>query len=96
MNVTVNDFNLKSNQIATVLTEQTFYIGKNVDVEVMVNLYENNGQYYITSWLNGCEECNTELYKGSIDNHEEILAAMEKLVNDNEDYIINLANWDGN
>ena len=29
MNVTVNDFNLKSNQIATVLTEQTFYIGNN-------------------------------------------------------------------
>ena len=96
MDVTVNDFNLKPNQIATVLTEQTFYIGENANIEVMVNLYENNGQYYITSWLNGCEECNTELYEGSIDNQEEILAAMEKLVNDNEDYIIDLTDWDGN
>ena len=96
MDVTVNDFNLKPNQIATVLTEQTFYIGKNANIEVMVNLYENNGQYYITSWLNGCEECDTELYEGSIDNQEEILAAMEKLVNDNEEYIIDLADWDGN
>ena len=92
MNVTVNDFNLKSSQIATVLTEQTFYIGENADIEVMVNLYENNGQYYITSWLNGCEECNTEVYSGSIDNREKILAAMEKLVNDNENYIIDLVN----
>ena len=96
MDVTVNDFNLKQNQIATVLTEQTFYIGDDANIEVMVNLYENNGQYYITSWLNGCEECNTELYEGSIDNQEEILAAMEKLVNDNEEYIINLADWDDN
>ena len=96
MDVTVNDFNLKPNQIATVLTEQTFYIGENANIEVMVNLYENNGQYYITSSLNGCEECDTELYEGSIDNQEEILAAMEKLVNDNEEYIIDLADWDGN
>ena len=58
--------------------------------------YNKGVTYYITSWLNGCEECNTELYKGSIDNHEEILAAMEKLVNDNEDYITDLVNWDGN
>ena len=91
MDVTINNFNLKPNQIVTVLTEQTFYIGENADIEVVVNLYENNGQHYITSWLNGCEECNTELYEGSIDNQEEILTAMEKLINDNESYIIDLA-----
>lgn len=91
MDVTINNFNLKPNQIATVLTEQTFYIGENADIEVVVNLYENNGQHYITSWLNGCEECNTELYEGSIDSQEEILTAMEKLINDNESYIIDLA-----
>lgn len=96
MDVTINDFNLKEKQIAIVLSEQTFYIGENADIEVMVNLYEHDGQYYITSWLNGCEECNTELYDGSIDNQEEILAAMEKFINDNEDYIIDLADWDGN
>ena len=96
MNINIDKFNVQDNQIAEVLTEQTFYIGDNADIEVMVNLYEHNGQYLITSWLNGYEECNTEIYEGSIDNHEEILIAMEKLVHNNEDYIIDIANWDGN
>ena len=49
----------------------------------------------MTSWLNGSEELNTETYDGSLDNAEEILAAMEKLVNDNESYILDMASWDG-
>jgi hypothetical protein len=61
----------------------------------MVNLYEHEGEYKLTSWLNGTEELNTESYEGDIDNAEEILAAMEKLVNDNEDYILDVASWDG-
>jgi IMP cyclohydrolase len=87
--------NINEKNIANVISEQTFWIGENADVEVMVNLYEHDGEYKITSWLNGVEELNTESYEGSIDNNEEILAAMEALVNDNEDYILSVASWDG-
>ena len=81
----ISKFNVDKKNIAKVVTEQTFWIGENADVEVMVNLYEHEGEYKLTSWLNGTEELNTESYEGDIDNTEEILAAMEKLVNDNED-----------
>jgi IMP cyclohydrolase len=91
----ISKFNVDKKNIAKVVTEQTFWIGENADVEVMVNLYEHEGEYKLTSWLNGTEELNTESYEGDIDNAEEILAAMEKLVNDNEDYILDVASWDG-
>lgn len=91
----ISKFNIDKKNIAKVVTEQTFWIGENADVEVMVNLYEHEGEYKLTSWLNGTEELNTESYEGDIDNTEEILAAMEKLVNDNEDYILDVASWDG-
>ena len=83
-------------KIATIINEQTFWIGENANIEVVVNLYEDNNGYKITSWLNGTEELNTIDYEGSIDNQYEILAAMEKLVNDNESYILDIASWDGN
>lgn len=91
----IENFNVDKKNIATVLTEQTFYIGKDANVEVTVNLYENDGNYLMTSWLNQVEELNTIEYEGSLDNPEEIIAAMEKLVNDNEDYILDIASWDG-
>lgn len=91
----ISKFNVDKKNIAKVVTEQTFWIGENADVEVMVNLYEHEGEYKLTSWLNGTEELNTESYEGDIDNTEEILAAMEKLVNDNEDYILDVTSWDG-
>lgn len=76
--------------VATISTEQTFWIGENADIEVIVNLYEHNGDYKIAARLNGEEEIDTINYEGSIDNQIEILEAMEKLVNDNEDYIFSL------
>ena len=91
----ISDFNIDKKNIATVINEQTFYIGENANVEVMVNLYEHNGNYMITSWLNGVEELNTVEYEGSLDDQLEIIEAMEKLVNDNEDYILDVASWDG-
>ena len=90
----LNMFNVDEKQVAIVLTEQTFWIGKDADVEVMVNLYEHNGDYKLAAWLNGTEEIDTIDYEGSVDSSEEILAAMEKLVNDNENYILDLASWD--
>lgn len=95
MDTSINDFNIDKKYIAIVVNEQTFWIGKDADVEVMVNLYEHNGSYKMTSWLNGTEELNTIDYEGSIENTEEVLAAMEKLVNDNEQYILDVASWDG-
>lgn len=82
--------------VAHVLEEQTFWIGESSDIEVIVNLYEHKGTYKIAAWFKGTDEINTIDYEGSVDNPEEILAAMEKLVNDNEDYILDLASWDGN
>ena len=81
--------------IADVLTERTFWIGENLDIEVEVNLYKDNDETYkLTSWLNGCEELNTVEYKGSIDNEIEVLSAMEKLIHDNEGYILSIASWE--
>lgn len=91
----ISKFDVKEKNVATVLNEQTFWIGDNADIEVVVHLYEHEGEYMMTSWLNGSEELNTETYDGSLDNAEEILAAMEKLVNDNESYILDMASWDG-
>lgn len=93
--MTINNFDVDKKHVATVLYEQSFFIGKDASVEVVVNLYESNGVYRITSWLNGVEECNTEIYTGSVDDEKEILSAMEELVNSHEDYILDLADWDG-
>ena len=80
--------------IAIVIKEQTFWIGDNADVKVIVSLYKDNDEYKMTSWLNGTEELNTITYEGSLDNEEELLSAMESLINDNEDYILDIASWD--
>lgn len=94
-NLTIDDFSVDKKNIATIVSEQTFYIGEDANVQVMVNLYEHNSSYMMTSWLNGVEELNTIEYEGSLDNPEEIIASMEQLVNDNEDYILDVASWDG-
>lgn len=91
----ISDLNIDPKHIATVVSEQTFWIGDNASVEVLVSLYEHDGGYKMTSWLGGTEELNTIDYEGSIDNQEEIIAAMEQLVNDNEEYILDVASWDG-
>lgn len=89
----INCFNVENNNIASILNEQTFWIGKSADVEVMVNLYEHNGNYKMTSWLNKIEELNTIDYNDSINDENKILAAMEKLINDNEEYILDIASY---
>lgn len=81
--------------IANVLKEQTFWVGDNADIEVVVNLYEYDGEYKITSWLRGVEELNTETYDGSSMSDIDIVKAMESLVTDNMDYILDVANWKG-
>lgn len=91
MNIDINKFNVSENNIAMIVNEQIFWIGPNADINVTVNLYEHKGKYKMTSWLNGVEELNTTDYEGSIDNAEEILSAMEKLISDNEDYILSIA-----
>ncbi len=93
MDPNLKDFDVNRENVAIVMEEQTFWVGDNADVEVKVNLYEHDGGYQITSWLNGTEELNTIEYEGSLENQEEILAAMEKLVHDNEEYILDVASW---
>lgn len=78
-----------------IISEQTFYIGEDATVKVTVKLYESDGNYMMTSWLNDVEELNTTEYEGSLDNTEEIIAAMEEFVNDNEQFILDTASWDG-
>lgn len=87
------NINIDKKYVANVIDEQTFWIGENANIEVIVNLYEHNGNYKMTSWLNGTEELNTIDYEGSLDSTEEIIAAMEKLVNDNEQYILDVSSW---
>lgn len=87
------NINIDKKYVANVIDEQTFWIGENANIEVIVNLYEHNGNYKMTSWLNGTEELNTIDYEGSLDSTEEIIAAMEKLVNDDEQYILDVASW---
>jgi len=89
----LENFNVNVNQVATVVTEHTFWIGEDANIEVVVDLYEHNGSYQIMALLNGSEEIDTIDYEGSIDDTDEVLATMEKLVNDNEDYILDLALW---
>lgn len=93
----LNMFNVNKKNTAEVLMQQTFWIGEDANVEVVVNLYESNGEWKITSWLNGSEKLNTiDFDYSESTTNEEILSAMEKLVNDNEEYILDLASWDGN
>lgn len=80
---------------AMVSHEETFWIGETEDVEVIVNVYEDSGVTKMTAWLNGTEEINTIVYNGPLDDRDKLLEAMGKLVHDNEDYILSLADWDG-
>lgn len=82
-------------KVATILHEETFWIGETENVEVIVNIYEDNGVNKMTAWLNGAEEINTIRYNGSLDDRSKLLETMGKFVHDNEDYILDLANWDG-
>lgn len=84
---------IKETHIATILESHTFQIGENSSIMVVVDLYSYKDKYYITSWLNGCEECNTEEYTGNINDPTEILSTMENLVRNNESYITDIANW---
>ena len=90
----MKEINIDSKYVANVVKEQTFWIGDNADIEVIVNLYEHNGEYKMTSWLKGTEELNTENYTGPLVD-DEIIKSMEKLVMDNIDYILNIVSWDG-
>lgn len=91
--MSLDNFNVSKEQIATELNSQTFWIGENADIEVEVILYEHNGTNKLTSWLNRCEELNTIEYEGNIEDSDAVLAAMEKLVHDNEEYILDVASW---
>lgn len=91
----IGNFNVDKKNVGIVISEQTFYIGEDASIDVTVNLYEHDNDYKMTSWLHGIEELNTIDYEGSIDDPKEIIATMEKLINDNEDYILDIASWDG-
>lgn len=90
----MKELNVDSKHVANIIKEQSFWVGENADIEVIINLYEHNNEYKITSWLNGTEELNTENYDGPMTD-DEIIKSMEKLVMDNIDYILSIANWDG-
>lgn len=81
----------ETEKVALVLAEQTFWIGDNAEIEVVVNLYEYNDVYKITSWLGGIEELNTAEYTGSLSDETEIITAMEELINSNTNYILSVA-----
>lgn len=83
-------------RIALVTHEETFWIGETQNVEVVVNVYDDNGTTKMTAWLNGTEEIKTIEYNNSLEDREKMLEAMGELVHDNEEYILDLANWDGN
>jgi hypothetical protein len=81
---------INKKHVANVLKEQIFWIGEDANVQVVANLYEHNNSYYISIWLDGTDEIETIEYEDSLDNDEEILAAMENLINENEEYILNM------
>lgn len=85
---------LYDKHVAKVLAEQTFWIGENAEIEVIVSFYEYNGKYKLSAKLRGKEEIETITYNGSSDNIE-VLTAMEKLVNDNEEYILDMVSLNG-
>lgn len=78
------------NEISKVLEEQTFWIGENADIEVVVKLYEHNDIKKLSALLNNEKVIETVVYNGS-NNGIDILAAMESLIDDNEDYILELS-----
>ena len=41
----LNMFNVDKKNTAEVLMQQTFWIGEDANVEVVVNLYESNGEW---------------------------------------------------
>lgn len=83
--------NVDKKYVANIISEQTFWVGDNANIEVVVSLYEYNNEYKMTSWLRGIEELNTEKYTGLMID-EEIKKSMEKLVMDNIDYVLSIAN----
>lgn len=80
--------------VANVHMEQEFCIHDSV--HVTVNIYEDNGTWKMTSWLNGVEELNTEnIDKDVITmSNEEIIAMMEAFVYEHEEYILDIAEWE--
>jgi len=85
-----HEMSLDKNTVAIVMEEQTFWIGDNANVEVKATLYElSDGTYQLATWLNGgTTQFNSIAYTGSVENQEEILAAMEALIYDNETDIL--------
>ena len=90
--MSINYFNINERNISLVTKEQTFWIGENADVKVVVTLNEHGDERKMTAWLYGTEEISTIEYNGS-NNYCEIIEAMESLVSDNEEYILELSSW---
>lgn len=81
--------------VADVITEQSFCIRENI--HVTVNIYDNHGVYKMTSWLNGVEELNTKKIEEDISSltNDQIISMMESFIYENEEYIVDIANWNG-
>ena len=84
----INCFSVNNKQIVT--KEQSFLIGENLDVMVLVTLCQNNGEYTMTAWLDGIIEIDSVAYCGA-NRYDEIIEAMESLISDNEEYILELS-----
>ena len=94
MNINEVSKKIYDGHIDKILTEQTFWIGENADIEVVVNLHEYNGKKKLSALLKGKVIIETVAYNGS-NNNVDILAAMESLVDDNEDYILDMVSSEG-
>lgn len=99
ININGVSINVDSNIVANVERSKEFCIADGIHVRV--DIYVENGRWMMTSWLinGGCdEELNTEnvndKYEPSMQD-DEVTAMMEQFVHDNEEYIIDIANWDG-
>ncbi len=97
VNIDGTDFNVDSSIVTDVVAEQEFCIEENI--HVTVNIYQEDATWLMTSWLNGTEELNTEdvtdRYSPEMPQ-DKVIEMMESFVYDNEDYIIDVAEWDGN
>lgn len=91
----ITDF-VNKDIVANVLFQQEFCIFGGI--EVTVNIYKHKDIMRMTSWLNGCEELNTvditdcNPYNMTSD---EVISMMEEFINDNEEYIRDIASWNG-
>lgn len=89
------NFEEVKHHVVTIIGSQTFWIGENADIEVVVTLYKFDDKHYLKAKLYGVKLIEAVVYNGSINDNSEILAAMENLINDNEEYIFNLVSSGG-